>query len=196
MDKLIDKIVLEMKSSDSLTDDEEIIRAGLEILLSKAFFTAVIVIIGVIMNCFFESIIFTVSFSVLREYGGGYHAETRKKCFVLSIMTLVVALSIIKLAESFQILMFPICGIALISAIYILLKAPIDTPNKRFDEDEIRVYGRKARLLTVILSAIAVLLWLLKLSDFTFAVLTGIIIEAYLMVKGQVSNHKNSREEV
>jgi len=26
--------------------------------------------------------------------------------------------------------------------------------------------------------------------------LTGIIIEAYLMVKGQVSNHKNSREEV
>ncbi len=37
MDKLIDKIVLEMKSSDSLTDDEEIIRAGLEILLSKAF---------------------------------------------------------------------------------------------------------------------------------------------------------------
>ncbi len=91
------------------------------------------------MNCFFESIIFTVSFSVLREYGGGYHAKTRKKCFVLSIMTLVVALSIIKLAESFQILMFPICGIALISAIYILLKAPIDTPNKRFDEDEIRV---------------------------------------------------------
>ncbi len=64
MDKLIDKIVLEMKSSDSLTDDEEIIRAGLEILLSKAFFTAVIAIIGVIMNCFFESIIFTVSFSV------------------------------------------------------------------------------------------------------------------------------------
>lgn len=195
MDRLIDKIIIEMKRSDSLTYDEEIVRTGLELIISKMFFAVIIAVIGLIMNCFIESILFTASFSLLREYGGGYHAETRKKCFVLSITTLVASLSIIKLAENFQVLTFPLCGIALISVIYILVKAPIDTSNKRFDEDEIRVYGIKARLFTVVLLSAALLLWLLKFSDFAVTVLTGIIVEAYLMLKGQISNYIN-REEV
>ena len=195
MDKLLDKIIENMKKNDSLTDDEEVVRFGLEIMIERAIFIVIIMVLGLLTRCFLESIVFAVCFTPLREYGGGYHAETRKKCFVLSILTLIAALSIIKLVESFQFLMFPICGIALISVIYILIKAPIDTPNKRFDEDEIRVYGRKARLLTVILLVAAVLLWILKLGNFTFSILTGIIIQAYLMIKGQISNYIN-REEV
>lgn len=196
MEMILNKIMTFIVKDNSLDDEKtEIVRYGLEIVITKALFTVIIAIIGLLMNCFFESIVFAVSFSLLREYGGGYHAETKKKCFVLSILTLIVALSIIKLAESFQILTLPLCDIALISVIYILIKAPIDTQNKRFDEDEIRVYGRKARLLTVVLLAAAILLWFLKLNDFTFTVLTGIIVEAYLMLKGQISNYIH-REEV
>jgi len=196
MEMIVDKVMTFLAKDNDLNEDEaEVVRYGLEIMITKALFAVVIAVIGLMMRCFGESVVFAVSFTLLREYGGGYHAETRKKCFVLSIMTLVASLSIIKLAENFQILTLPICGIALISAIYILIKAPIDTPNKRFDEDEIKVYGRKARLLTVILLVAALLLWLLKLSDFTFTVLTGIIIQAYLMLKGQISNFIN-REEV
>lgn len=195
MKNISDVIIEKMKNADSLTDDEEVVRFGLEIMLEKAIFIVIILVLGLLTRCFLESIVFAVCFTPLREYGGGYHAETRKKCFVLSILTLIAALSIIKLAESFQFLTFPICGIALISVIYILLKAPIDTPNKRFDKDEIRFYGRKTRLLTVILLVAAALLWILKLGNFTFSILTGIIIQAYLMVKGQISNSIN-REEV
>lgn len=195
MDKLLDSIIENMKKADSLTDDEELIRFGLEVMIEKLIFICIVAILGLLMNCFFESILFTLSFSILREYGGGYHAETRKKCFVLSILTLVVSLSIIKFAENFQVLTFPICAVAFISAIYILIKAPIDTPNKRFDEDEVRVYGRKARLLTVILLSVALFLWVLKFNDFAVTVLTGIIVQAYLMLKGQISNYIN-REKV
>lgn len=195
MDRLIDKIIIEMKTSNSLTDDEEIVRIGLELMISKLFFSVIIAIIGVMMNCFIESILFTMSFSLLREYGGGYHAETRKKCFVLSILTLIAALSIIKIAESCQFLTFPILGIALFSVIYILIKAPIDTFNKRFDEAEIRIYGKRARVLTIVLAVAAALLWIFRCNDFTFTVLMAIIIEAYLMLKGQISNYIK-REEV
>ncbi len=83
----------------------------------------------------------------------------------------------------------------MISVIYILLKAPIDTPNKRFDEDEIKIYGRKARLVTAILLVVSVFLWVFNLSDFAFTILTGIIIQAYLMIKGQISNYIK-REDV
>ena len=195
MEIILNKVMTFISKDNELDDDEaEVVRYGLEIVITRAFFAVIIAIIGLLMNCFLESIVFAISLSFLREYGGGYHAETRKKCFVLSILTLIAALSIIKLAESFQFLTFPICGIALISVIYILLKAPIDTPNKRFDKDEIRFYGRKARLLTVILLVAAALLWILKLGNFTFSILTGIIIQAYLMIKGQISNSINREE--
>lgn len=196
MEIILNKVMTFLSKDNDLDEDEsEVVRYGLEIMITRAIFAFVIVAIGLLMRCFLESAVFAVSFTLLREYGGGYHAETRKKCFVLSILTLVVSLSIIKLAESFQILTLPLCGAALISAIYILIKAPIDTPNKRFDEDDVKIFGRKARLLTVVLWAAAILLWVLKLSDFTFTVLTGIIVEAYLMLKGQISNYIH-REEV
>lgn len=195
MKGLSDLIIKKMKKTGSLTDDEEVVRFGLEIMIEKAIFIVIILVLGLVTRCFLESIVFAVCFTPLRENGGGYHAETRKKCFVLSILTLIAALSIIKLTESFQFLTFPFFRIGLISVIYILLNAPIDTPNKRFDEDEIKVYGKKARLLTVIMSIIAALLWFLNLGNFTFSILTGIIIQAYLMIKGHISNYIK-REEV
>lgn len=190
MEIILDKVMAFISKDDDFGEDEaEVVRYGLEIVITRTFFAIIIAIIGLLMNCFWESVVFAISFSLLREYGGGYHAETRKKCFVLSILTLVAALSIIKLAESFYLLTFPLCGISLISFIYILLKAPIDTPNKRFDEDEIKVYGKKARLVTAILLVASVFLWFFNLSDFAFTILTGIIIQAYLLVKGQISNY-------
>ena len=195
MEVILDKVMTFIAKDNEFDEEEaEVVKYGLEIVITRVIFAIVIVVVGLLMGCFFESVVFAISFSLLREYGGGYHAETRKKCFVLSILTLVAALSIIKLAENFQILALPIWGIALVSVIYILLKVPIDTPNKRFDEDEMKVYGRKARLLTVILLAAAALLWFLNLGDFTFTILTGIIIQAYLMIKGQISNYINGEE--
>ena len=183
MDKLLDKIIENMKKNDCLTDDEEIVRFGLEIMIEKAIFIVIIAAFGLLMRCFFESAVFTVCFTLLREYGGGYHAETKRKCFVLSILTLIVALGSIKLAEHFTVLVFPLFIAAVISVIYIFIAAPIDTPNKRFDEDEI-----KARIFTAVLSAAAVILWLLKLDNFAVTVAVGIIIEAYLMLKGYIKN--------
>ncbi len=42
MDKLLDKIIENMKKNDCLTDDEEIVRFGLEIMIEKAIFIVII----------------------------------------------------------------------------------------------------------------------------------------------------------
>ena len=198
MDKLLDKIIEEMKKDNALTDNkenEEIVRVGLEILITKVFFAIAILIVGLLMKCFFESIVFAISFSMLREYGGGYHAESRTKCLVLSFITLVVALGIIVLNKIFHVLMLPTFILSIISVIYILYKAPIDTLNKRLDKDEIRVYGNKARILTIIMFLVAVLLLYIRYNNLAFAVLTGIIMEAYLMIKGQIQNFRYGDEQ-
>lgn len=197
MDKLIDKIIYEMKKGNAITDDEEneeIVRLGLELMITKAIFAIVIVIVGLLIGCFFESVVFAISFSLLREYSGGYHAETRIKCFWLSFITLVVSLGIIILVKNFSVLALPFITVSIISAIYILCKAPIDTANKRLDKDEIRVYGNKAKVSTVILLFIAAFLLYFRVNNIALAVLTGIIIEAYLMIKGQIANYINGEK--
>ena len=195
MEQIIDKIIEAMKNSDSLTDDEEIVRRGLEVIAIKIFFAVIIVIAGLLLGCFLESILFTIAFTALRQYSGGYHADSQKKCFALSTLMLMISLGIIKSIKIFPMLILPLIILTLISIIYVLIAAPIDTPNKRLDKDEIRVYGKRARIFAVLLTIAAVVLSVLDLSVFACAVMTGIIMSAYLMLKGQISNYIN-REEV
>lgn len=194
MEQLIDKIIDAMKKSDSLTDDEEIVRRGLEIIAIKIFFAVIIVIVGLLAGCFFEGIIFTVAFTSLRQYSGGYHADGQKKCFVLSTLMLIISLSIIKSIKNFPQLILPLSIITLISIVYVFAAAPIDTPNKRLDKDEIRVYGKRARIFAAILTITAAVLCFFNINVFASAVMTGIVMSAYLMLKGQISNFINGEE--
>ena len=195
MEQIIDKIIEAMKNSDSLTDDEEIVRRGLEVIAIKTFFSVIIIIAGLLLGCFFESILFTRAFTSLRQYSGGYHADSQKKCFVLSTLMLVISLSIIKSIKFFPQLILPLSIITFISIIYVFAAEPNDTPNKRLDNDEIRVYGKRARIFTAILTITAAILCFLNLNALASAVMTGIVMSAYLMLKGHISNYIN-REEV
>lgn len=195
MDRIIDKIIEQMKISDSLTEDEEIVRYGLEIMITKMIFAVSIAVVGLLMKSCFEGVVFTAAYSLIRQYGGGSHAKTRIMCYIRSMLTFVAALVIIKAVVYMPVLAVTLSVISVISVVYIFFAAPIDSENKRLDNDEIRVFGRKARIMAALMLLISVLLLLLKFNDFAFSVMTGIVMSAYLMLKGQISNYIN-REEV
>lgn len=195
MEKIIDKVIEAMKKSDSLTDDEEIVRRGLEIIAIKIFFAVIIIIAGLLTGCFLESILFTTAFTSLRQYSGGYHADSQNKCFLMSTLMLMISLSIIKSVKVWSVLILPLSIIAIISTVYVFAAAPIDTPNKRLDNDEIRVYGKRARIFAAVLAITAAAFYFLDMYSYATAVMTGIVMSAYLMLKGQISNFIN-REKV
>lgn len=191
MDKIIDKIIKKMKISDSLTDDEEIVRYGLEIMITKMIFAVSIAIVGLLMKSFFEGVVFTAAYSFIRQYGGGSHAKTRIMCYIRSMLTFVAALVIIKAVVYMPVLAVLLSVISVISVVYIFFAAPIDSENKRLDNDEIRVFGRKARIMAALMLLISVALLLLKFNAFGFSVMTGIFISAFLMVVGQIENYRS-----
>lgn len=195
MEKVIDKIIEKMKVSDSLTDDEEIVRYGLEIMITKMIFAVSIAVVGLLMKSFFEGVVFTTAYSLIRQYGGGSHAKTKTLCYIHSMLTFVASLVIIKAVVYIPILAAPISVLSVISVVYIFLVAPIDSENKRLDNDEIRVYGRKARIMATAMFIVSLILFLLKLNVFAFSVMTGIIISAFLMVVGQIENYKSGDEQ-
>lgn len=187
--KITDKIICAMKNKN-ISVDEEVVKFGLEIIFMKILFAVVVTLIGILMNCFFESIIYTISFSLLRRYGGGYHAESKKKCFVLSVLMLLSGIFIIKISESFDEVIIPAAVITLFSVIYIICAAPIDTPNKRLDADEISIYGKRTGITVFILVILLVISSYVKAYSFSVSIMIGIIMEAYLMLKGQINNKK------
>lgn len=191
MDKIIDKIIERMKNSDSLTADEEIVRYGLEIMITKMIFAVSIAVVGLLMKSFFEGVVFTAAYSLIRQYGGGSHAKTRIMCYIRSMLTFAAALVIIKLVGYLPVLTVPLSVLTVASVVYIFFAAPIDSENKRLDSDEIRVYGRKARIMAAAMLIVSVILLLLKLNIFAFSVMTGIIVSAFLMVVGQIENYRS-----
>lgn len=191
MDRIIDKIIERMKISDSLTADEEIVRYGLEIMITKMIFAVSIAVVGLLMKSFFEGVVFTAAYSLVRQYGGGSHAKTRIMCYIRSMLTFAAALVIIKLVGYLPVLTVPLSVLTVASVVYIFFAAPIDSENKRLDSDEIRVYGRKARIMAAAMLVVSVILLLLKLNIFAFSVMTGIIVSAFLMVVGQIENYRS-----
>ncbi len=135
MDKIIDKIIEKMKISDSLTADEEFVRYGLEIMITKMIFAISITVVGLLMKSFFEGVVFTAAYSFIRQYGGGSHAKTRIWCYIRSMLTFVAALVIIKAVAHMTVLVVPLSLVSVISVVYIFFAAPIDSENKRLDSD-------------------------------------------------------------
>jgi hypothetical protein len=189
MKKITDKIFCAMKNKNIVVD-EEVVKYGLEIISTKVLFAIIIVSIGILTKCFLESIIYTITFSLLRQYGGGYHAETKQKCFVLSVLMLICAIFIIKTAQSFDVFIILEVVITFLSVIYIITTAPIDTPNKRLDADELRIYGKRTGITVCILVIILGICLYIKAYRFSTAIMIGIIMEAYLMLKGQINNKR------
>lgn len=189
--RVINKIISSMKKNISDDIDDEIISYGLEIIITKAVFIAIIIFLGIITKCLPDVIAFIIAFTVIRQYGGGYHADTRIRCFILSVLTLFLDIVMIKLAELGFISMLFLIITTLLSVVYIWIVAPIDTKNKRLDADEIVHYGKRAKVVILILCLIVCILLFFKINNYARAIMFGIVTEAFLMIAGAVQKYKS-----
>lgn len=102
-------------------------------------------LIGLLFGKVIETLIFVIAFRILRSYTGGYHAKTPWRCYVLTMLTVIIALSIIRypivVSRNVSIVLWVLSGIA------IFLWAPVEAENKPLDQLEIKIYGKKAKII-------------------------------------------------
>lgn len=48
-----------------------------------------VIIIGLLFNMLWQSLVFMVAYGLLRPMAGGYHARTQYNCYILSIILIV-----------------------------------------------------------------------------------------------------------
>lgn len=137
-----------------------------------------------------EGILFSVFYSLLRSYAGGYHSQSLLVCYVLSVLVAVVIAYIVNNINISYLLLI----IYLISMILIWRLAPVDTRNKRLDEIEKTIYMKKVRYIIVTITFIMVFFYIFHYVQGIIMLVLAVTMETVMLIAGKLDNYLENRE--
>lgn len=119
--------------------DIDTCRYGLEVFASSVLEIASILIIAIFIGNFFETLSLFIMFIPLRIYAGGYHADTKIKCYLISLGVYVLLTLVITITPK---AMFPMLNtyLTVITCVTVLTLSPVIHKNKTVSNKEKRHY--------------------------------------------------------
>lgn len=138
--KVVDRLLIDEGTEK---EDYEIYLFGMEQLLTVIIDFLTAILLGVVFGEVIQTVIFVLSFMIMRSYAGGFHASTPFKCYLLTSLTIIIVLSVMKCIEAD---IAVLAGMLFVASMVIWLLAPVDTENKTIDDVEFVVYRRKTRI--------------------------------------------------
>ena len=188
--KLSKKIVNQLNILD---DEQELYEYGFFILLSQILYFIIAIIIGTICGTVFESIIFYIAFQFIRRYAGGYHAATETRCEILSTLSILACIVVIKLSKTYDI-QTALLIISALSAVCIFVFCPLDTPEKPLTDKEFR-YFRKISWLILLAIVVAIIVsYIFKFKIVTVPCCLSLILESILLTVGKIKRVSQKTE--
>ena len=157
-------------------DDIDKCKYGIDLFISSFLEIISILAIAAILGNFIETVLLFVFFIPLRIYAGGYHADTKLKCFLISLVMYGFSYTLANITPSEMFVLINIIG-TLFSLIMVLIMAPIIHINKNVNDIERRNYRKISIEICLVETTIILLL--------TMTIPKNIIV-TYLTV-GQVS---------
>ena len=103
--------------------------------------------IGIVMKMVWECIMFWIIYKILRKYCGGFHFSTSLRCYLSSCVMCPAVLCSIRFIP-YNMIFFSVLAAA--SAVILLILSPIAALTKPLDPAEISVFGKIARIITII----------------------------------------------
>ena len=164
------------------SDEIELVSYGLEHLILNVFSIFLVWFIGFIFDKPLDALIMWLAIFPLRKNAGGFHAETRIKCFLISfgIIYLVFFLLCKTHYPDNQLWMLGIASWIVIYAI-----APVECENKRLDNLEKKEYQKRTRIILLIEAAILGVCYILNGNVFVNSVLMCWEIVAITLLAGK-----------
>lgn len=186
INKISSKIVeILIKHSLVENEDKELYLYGFFILLSQILYFIIVITIGILFNVIFESLIFYITFQFIRRYAGGYHAKTETRCEILSTLSILCCIVLIKLSKMYDIRIV-LLSVSLVFAVLIFILCPLDTPEKPLNDKEYK-YFRKISWIILSLIIIAIIVSFYFKFNVVFApCCASLILEGVLIGTGQI----------
>lgn len=179
---LTDKLL----AKGSITEDErELYIYGFFMLLSHIMYFVLACIFGILFKCFIESIIFYIAFQFIRRYAGGYHAATETRCEILSTLSIIASIGIIKLSKIYD-FKTTLLIITLISMVIIFILCPLDTPEKPLTEKEFKYFRKISWIILLVISIAIIVSYFFKFNLLFAPCCISLILESILLISGKI----------
>ena len=166
------------------SDDRELFEYGIFLVISQMIYALVCIICGIVFKCIAESLVLYVSFNFARKYSGGFHASTELRCFIISSLSILCSVSLIKTFEIKDLRVPFIILLAAASAVIIIF-SPLDTDEKPLTEDEKILFRKKSFLVLGVLLAVCIATFP-KLRFISYSAGTAVILESVFLSLGKL----------
>ena len=175
-------------------EDIDTCRYGLDVFISSALEIASILIIAAFIGNFFEAVLLFTAFIPLRVYAGGYHADTRLKCYLISLAVYGV-LTGVTVTISNDVYATVNIILTLLALVIVLISAPVIHKNKTVSKIERKYYRKFSISICLMETAIILLLtaispkspYIVSLSVGQAAVTISMLAA---MLKGKITDNK------
>ena len=169
-------------------EEKEYYRYGIEITISSLLNIILIIGIGIIFRNVFESIIFLSFFMLIRQFTGGYHADTYFKCnlsFCISFISVLIMYhsTYEKITISLSVYISILC------VAIILFLCPIENVNKPIPKYKRNFFKYVSAILGIVYGIIGTVLISLSIKYgvlilYTLVLVTALIIAAIITDRG------------
>ena len=109
------------------------------------------------MDLFIESVIFLISFSVIRIFSGGFHAKSEWLCEVSSSIAIILVMLAMKLFKTYHVTIDTMLLISLAAGLIIILFSPIESENKKLSDREKHIFKVITEIITTMFLVIILL---------------------------------------
>ena len=192
--KLSAHLTEKLLSNGTISDkDKDLYIYGLFMLISHLMFFIIACIFGLILGCIFESIIFYIAFQFIRRYAGGYHASTETRCEILSTLSILACIVVIKLSKTYD-FQTVLLLITILSAVCIFVLCPLDTPEKPLSDKEFKYFRKVSWIILFVIIVAIIVSYVFKFQVVTAPCCLSLILESILLAAGKikrVSQKKN-----
>lgn len=152
------------------------LRYGLEGIYLTLTKTIIILLVSLILNIFFETLICILLFNIIRYFAFGFHAEKSFHCLLLSLFNFVAIPYIFLKVNNSMTLNIIIC---LLCLIFILIFAPADTVKRPLKDKKKRI---KRKVLTFLIGTLYTLLIVLLKNHLISDILVSTLIITVIVI--------------
>lgn len=133
-------------------EDWEIYGYGIEAFLHTVFTIGGLVLVSFLMQKPIEGVIIIILYHVNQTIGGGFHATTHFRCFLLMAVFLLISLLILLLPIAPAVL----SAVTLLSAGFLFFIPLVLHANKAYLADRSAYFIRRSRIITAVELAVAI----------------------------------------
>lgn len=164
-------------------DEQELYIYGLFMLLSSLMYLILACFLGCVFGCILESIVFFVAFQFIRRYAGGYHAATETRCEIMSTLSILACIIVIRLSKTYD-FRTALLAVSAVSAVCIFALCPLDTPEKPLSAKEFKYFRKISRIVLLVITAIIAVSYYFGFRIFFAPCCMSLILESVLITAG------------